>query len=905
MTAMKKIYILSALAALLAFTACSKESTETPEVNTDKASVLTFTSKRPQLKSDTKTAWDATSSSIVWSENDKIRVGYTLNGAWMGQSSAGEAKFYASDAVSIDANNHSVGTFTVPISPSTFVDPETSGTYKFFAVYPKDILNSTVSDPTAQSITIPETQTLASGTFDPSADVLVGQSSEMVLTGLPTDPISLSWTRLVAHADLTFSNLAFVGTETVNKITLTFNEAAKVAGAVAVNIPAGTAGAGSTNVIVLSSNEGIESSSSNFEAWACVLPVTFTSLDVEIKTDKATYTRSITGISKTFKQNSRNTLTINMSTATRTAEVTYDWVKTDLSAITSSDIFVIVGNNGSNYAMSNNNGTTAAPSAVAVTVANNKLSHSPSESIQWTLSKDGSDYTFYPNGTTATWLYCTATNNGVRVGTNANKVFTLEASSGYLKNTATSRYIGVYNSSDWRCYTSTSTNIAGQTFAFYVRTAVDPRTDPGLAYSESSYSAVLNSPFTAPTLTNPYSVSVSYESSNTAVATVDASTGAITLHSAGNTTITASFSGDPTYKPASAEYTLVVTDPNANDGSAEKPYTASEAITAAESLGSSTRDNVYVKGIVCTAGNLSSGSVIYYISDDGTTTNRFEIYKGKYISGADFTEGTNLKVGDFVKVKGTLKYYNNTTAEFESGSELISVIHIPTFDPNGGTFNATQNVTITADAGAVIRYTTDGTTNPTATTGDVYNGPITINATTTIKAIAVKDGASTGVVSKTFTKSSGMTSYTLTPASGSNNSYANNCDIEIGGITWNLTGNSTTQPWRIGGKNLTGVDRALYSKNALPFNVGKIVITHGSASNITVNSMTVIVASDASFNTVVSTLTPTFAASDDITINRPSGVSWENCYFKIIYNVSVSGNTNRYVEFTKAVFTQN
>jgi hypothetical protein len=150
-----------------------------------------------------------------------------------------------------------------------------------------------------------------------------------------------------------------------------------------------------------------------------------------------------------------------------------------------------------------------------------------------------------------------------------------------------------------------------------------------------------------------------------------------------------------------------------------------------------------------------------------------------------------------------------------------------------------------------------------------------------------------------------MTSYTLTPASGSNNSYANNCDIEIGGITWNLTGNSTTQPWRIGGKNLTGVDRALYSKNALPFSVGKSVITHGIAFNITVNSMTVIVASDASFNTVVSTLTPTFAASDDITINRPSGVSWENCYFKIIYNVSVSGNTNRYVEFTKAVFTQN
>ena len=36
--------------------------------------------------------------------------------------------------------------------------------------------------------------------------------------------------------------------------------------------------------------------------------------------------------------------------------------------------------------------------------------------------------------------------------------------------------------------------------------------------------------------------------------------------------------------------------------------------------------------------------------------------------------------------------------------------------------------------------------------------------------------------------------YTLKPASGTNNSYAENCDVEIDGITWNLTGNSQTQP---------------------------------------------------------------------------------------------------------------
>lgn len=144
--------------------------------------------------------------------------------------------------------------------------------------------------------------------------------------------------------------------------------------------------------------------------------------------------------------------------------------------------------------------------------------------------------------------------------------------------------------------------------------------------------------------------------------------------------------------------------------------------------------------------------------------------------------------------------------------------------------------------------------------------------------------------------------YTLTPATGSNNSYAGNCDITISDKTWNLTGNSQLIPWRIGGKSITNTDRALYSKTAIAEDVTKIEVTHGAASSITVNSWTVIVAKDADFTNVVSTLTPSFTANSTTTINRPDGKDWSNCYYKFIYNVTVSVNSNKFLEFTEAKF---
>lgn len=148
------------------------------------------------------------------------------------------------------------------------------------------------------------------------------------------------------------------------------------------------------------------------------------------------------------------------------------WEATAFADIASDDELVIVGNDGDYYAMSNDNGTSNPPTAVSISVTStgDELESKPEEKLIWIAEKDASgNITFYTSDSKDKWLYCTATNNGVRVGTNANKTFILDSESGYLKHIGTSRYVGIYNSADWRCYTSTTGNIAGQTFNFFVK----------------------------------------------------------------------------------------------------------------------------------------------------------------------------------------------------------------------------------------------------------------------------------------------------------------------------------------------------------------------------------------------------------------------------------------------------
>lgn len=107
------------------------------------------------------------------------------------------------------------------------------------------------------------------------------------------------------------------------------------------------------------------------------------------------------------------------------------------------------------------------------------------------------------------------------------------------------------------------------------------------------------------------------------------------------------------------------------------------------------------------------------------------------------------------------------------GTPPQETVATPTFNPVGGTYYEAQLVTIScATEGASIFYTLDGT-NPTESS-TVYTEAISISQTTTVKAIAVKEGyLNSGIASATYIISDAPSIITIAEARAlANNEYA-------------------------------------------------------------------------------------------------------------------------------------
>ena len=307
---MKKIFVFLSLVLLAGLTACQKEdNVKAPETKTE---TFVFSSLKPGLDDEpgTKTEW--TGSTIQWSANDQIRMAYSVNGTWQGSSTSTTPKLYASDPLTAATGK---ATFTVSSSfPST-----ATGTHIFYSLYPGEIAvaGTDFSHAPTANIYIPAEQTPGANTFDCAADVMVGVSEEF--SAKPTDPILLTWTRQVAHAELTFKNLTINSGETIKKIRLkAFNgeNPADLVGTHSINLVTGVISnpQGTTNEIVINA-KNLTYSGNSIKAWVSMLPATITALTIVVETNQSYYTKTISGFSREFLKNKHNTLGIGLTGA--------------------------------------------------------------------------------------------------------------------------------------------------------------------------------------------------------------------------------------------------------------------------------------------------------------------------------------------------------------------------------------------------------------------------------------------------------------------------------------------------------------------------------------------------------------------------------------------------------------
>lgn len=168
--------------------------------------------------------------------------------------------------------------------------------------------------------------------------------------------------------------------------------------------------------------------------------------------------------------------------------------------------------------------------------------------------------------------------------------------------------------------------------------------------------------------------SVTWSSNHTEIATIDASTGAVTLLTTGTVTFTATYAQNSDYDEATDTKTITVID-SKGPGSMYDPYTVAEARAAIDAGTGVT--GVYATGIVSeivTEYSSTYHNISYNISTNGESSgDQLQSYRGKSYNGDNFTSSNDIKVGDIVVIYGNMKNYKDTY-EFEQDNQLVSLV---------------------------------------------------------------------------------------------------------------------------------------------------------------------------------------------------------------------------------------
>jgi hypothetical protein len=263
---------------------------------------------------------------------------------------------------------------------------------------------------------------------------------------------------------------------------------------------------------------------------------------------------------------------------------------------------------------------------------------------------------------------------------------------------------------------------------------------------------------------------------------------------------------------------------------------------------------------------------------------------------------------------------DTTTQQTQPDTTTQSVAK-PTATPSGGNYTTVQTVTLATNTqGATIHYTLNGTSPTTSSTK--YNSPISINTTTTLKAIAVKTGmTNSDILTETYAINlpGQVVQPTATPAGGNYNTAqtvtlattTSSADIyyTLNGTAPTTSSTKYNSPISINttttlkaiavktGMTDSGILTVTYTITKLPAPTGLVTVPSANSIQVSWNA----VSGAASYNVYRSDSTAGTYTSIGTTTNSPyndTGVTpGDNYYYKVSAFTSgnVEGDLSGYV----------
>lgn len=115
--------------------------------------------------------------------------------------------------------------------------------------------------------------------------------------------------------------------------------------------------------------------------------------------------------------------------------------------------------------------------------------------------------------------------------------------------------------------------------------------------------------------------------------------------------------------------------PSKGDGTQANPLDITRALAYAK-LNKKDPNTYYIKGVISQIDEVSTqyGNARYYLSNDGSTTDQLQVFRGLYLNGDKFTNPSQISVGKKVLILGTLDYYEPTSnPQVGRNSKIISI----------------------------------------------------------------------------------------------------------------------------------------------------------------------------------------------------------------------------------------